>query len=785
MISASSIEKLEFPKILANISRFASTEKGGELIKNAVPFTAPELIKKEASLVSQAKMLLIEREHPPIEYLPDLNEPIAVSRVDGQVLDSKKILDILKLLTVSRRISQYLKNNADMAPALSAHSSKLFVDKLLEHHILGIINEKGEVKDSASDKLSGIRKNIARKKDDLEKAVRRVIKNLSDKEIVREEYLTLRDGRIVIPVKAEHKRHIRGFIHSESSTGQTVYIEPEETLDLNNDILSLSFAEKREIERLLRELTKKIGTVADELKNSLLQIAVIDSVFSRASYSIEIIGSFPEFDATKPFQIIDGRHPILLKRLGREKSIPLNLSISDEKNVIIITGPNAGGKTVVLKTVGLLVLMVQSGIPVPASPDSNFRIFDNLLVDIGDEQSIEDDLSTFSSHLSNIRDILRVSSDKSLVLVDEIGTGTDPSEGAALATAVLVELGKKKTRVLATTHHGSLKLIANEQEGFENAAMEFDHTNLQPTYYFRQGVPGSSYAFEIAKRIGLDQEFLDTARLYLDSDKHNVETFLSEIEAKSFELKDKLKKMEIENARLTGLSNLYKQNVDKLNAEKKSILKKAGADAAEYLRQANKKVEKVIKDLKESQANAASIKSAKEIIGELREKNEEMVAKSVDLTEEKTYFEVGDYATIKDTQTTGRLIEIDRGKKKATMLAGNIKMQVELSSLVAAKKSSHKETSGHSGTFTGMQANIRLDLRGQRALEAEFEIIKFVDEAYSSGLERIEILHGKGTGALKKLVHEILKSHSKVTEFYFAPIELGGEGITIAELSKD
>lgn len=785
MISAGSIEKLEFQKILATISRFTSTEKGGELVKNIVPLTSPDHVKKEALLVSEAKLLLIEHEAPPIEFIPNLDEPIAVSRIDGQMLDSKKILDILKLLTGSRRISQYLKNNSDMAPDLSALSHKLFVDKLLEHHILGIINEKGDVKDSASDKLSGIRKEITRKKDDLEKAVRRVIKNLVNKEIVREEYLTLRDGRIVIPVKAEHKRHIRGFIHSESSTGQTVYIEPEETLDLNNDILSLSFAEKREIERLLKELTRKIGTTADELKNTLLQIAVIDSVFSRASYSIEIIGAFPEFDAARPFQILDGRHPILLKRLGREKTIPLNLSISDEKNVIIITGPNAGGKTVVLKTVGLLVLMVQSGIPVPASPDSNFRIFDNLLVDIGDEQSIEDDLSTFSSHLSNIKNILSVSSDRSLVLVDEIGTGTDPSEGAALATAVLVELGKKGTRVLATTHHGSLKLIANEQEGFENAAMEFDHTNLQPTYYFRQGVPGSSYAFEIAKRIGLDENFLDTARLYLDSDKHNVETFLSEIEAKSFELKDKLKKMEIENSRLTGLSNLYKQNIDKLNAEKKTILKKAGADAADYLKEANKKVEKVIKNLKETQASGASIKSAKEVIAELKEKNEQLVAENVDLSEEKAYFEIGDYATIKDTQTTGRLIEIDRVKKKAIMLAGNIKMQVEIGSLVAAKKTSQKETSGHPGTFTGVQADIRLDLRGQRALEAEFEIIKFVDEAYSSGLERVEILHGKGTGALKKLVHELLKGHSKVTDYYFAPIEFGGEGITIAELSKD
>ncbi|HKJ81299.1 MAG TPA: endonuclease MutS2 [Ignavibacteriaceae bacterium] len=785
MISHSALEKLEFSKILKQISGYTSTEKGKTLILNLLPLNSSEKIKKETRFVTEAKNVLIEREHPPIEYMPDLDEEFAISRIEGQLIESKKMLNILKLLSGSRRLSQYLRNNIEFAPNLGKFASLLYVDKLLEHHISGIVDDKGDVKDSASKKISDIRKEIIQKKNELEKSVRRIIKNLTDKEIVREQYLTMRDGRIVIPVKSEHKRHIRGFIHSESSTGQTVYIEPEETLDLNNDILSLSFAEKREIERLLKELTKKIGTVANELKSTLLNIAILDSIFARASYSIEVIGSFPDFDNEKPFEIRDGRHPLLLKRLGKENTIPINISISDDKNIIIITGPNAGGKTVVLKTVGLLVIMVQSGIPIPASPDSNFRIFDNVLLDIGDEQSIDDDLSTFSSHLANIREILRVSTPKTLALVDEIGTGTDPAEGAAIASAVLIELGKKGTKVLATTHHGSLKLVANEEAGFENAAMEFDHTNLKPTYYFRQGIPGSSYAFEIAKRIGLDDQFLDTAKKYLDSNKHNIETFLSEIEAKSFELRDKLKKMEIENARLAGLSNLYKQNLDKLNKEKKEILKKAGSDAADYLSEVNKKVERVIKELKETQASTSSIKSAKNLVSELKEKNKELVSENVELSEEKSYFVVGDYATIKDTLTTGRLLEIDKNKNKATFLAGNIKMQVKLDSLVAGKQSSVSTSSNYPGSYSGVRANIRLDLRGQRALEAEFEIIKFVDDAYSSGLERIEILHGKGTGALRKLVHEILKNHSKVLNYFFAPIELGGEGITIAELSKD
>src|SRR3972149_4436830 len=457
MISENSLEKLEFSKILKYVSRYTSTEKGKTKVLQTLPSISGNLIKQEILFVEQAKRLLIEKEEVPIDYLADIDEPLSRSKIEGTVLGSKKILAILKLLTSSRILSQYFRNNRELSPDLFALSQNLYSDKLLEHNIQSIITLTGEVKDSASKKLAEIRKEINQKKNDLVKSVNRIVKNLTDKDIIREDYLTLRDGRIVIPVKAEHKRHIRGFIHSESSTGQTVYIEPEETLELNNDIISLTFSEKREIERILKELTNKIGEVSDSLKISLAIIADFDSIYARAKYSIEIIGNFPELNTNGMFYIQQGRHPILLQRLGREKTVAVNIKIA-EKNVTIITGPNAGGKTVVLKTVGLLVILVQSGIPIPAGADSNFNIFENILIDIGDEQSIDDDLSTFSSHLSNIKSILLQAKTNSLVLVDEIGTGTDPSEGAALATSILISLQKIGAKVLATTHHGSLKL---------------------------------------------------------------------------------------------------------------------------------------------------------------------------------------------------------------------------------------------------------------------------------------------------------------------------------------
>jgi DNA mismatch repair protein MutS2 len=780
MIDTQILDKLEFQKILQLIARYSVTEKGKFKVTELKPLPNIDLVKIDGNCVNQAKEILISQNSPPFEFIPDLDTALSQSRIEGTVLDSKKILEILRLATISRNIYQFVKNHADIAADLYKLANSLFVDKVFEHHITKIINDNGEVKDNASAKLAEIKKEINSKRDELIKSVNRLIKTLSENDIVREDYLTLRDGRIVVPVKAEHKRHIKGFIHSESSTGQTVYIEPEETLDLNNDIISLSFAEKREIERLLRDLTKLIGKESSNLKIALDTVAEFDSIFARAKYSIEVIGSFPQIENDKPFIISQGKHPLLLKRLGRDETVPLNITINDQK-IIIITGPNAGGKTVVLKTIGTLALMVLSGIHIPVDPDSNFHFFDNILVDIGDEQSLEDDLSTFSSHLSNIKEILKKATLNSLVLLDEIGTGTDPSEGSALASAVLLLLKEKGSIVLASTHHGSLKLFANDIPGFQNAAMEFDTRNLRPTYVFRQGIPGSSYAFEIARRIGFDDNFLKVAGEHLDAGKHNVEKFLVDIESKSRELEEKLKSSEIENTRLSGLSNLYKKNIEQLNSEKKDILKKAKTEAENYLKGVNKKIEEVIKSLKESNARKDIIKSSQQIVKDLKERNKELFTEIVDIQGEKFDFIPGDFVAVRNTKTTGKILQISQDKKKATVLSGNLKMKINVDELIPAKKEQKVETNYASYSYDTTNQQVRIDIRGERAEQAEFEVVKFLDGAYSSGLNRVEILHGKGTGALKEMVQRILKNYDKINSFHFAPLESGGDGITIAE----
>lgn len=780
MIDQTVIEKLEFNKVLNYLSNYAATERGKLFLTSLNPSSDKEFIIREGILVNEAKEIIIRSGNPPIDYLSDLEKYLSESKVEGAILSSTKIVEVLKLAKISRLLFQFIKKECNPDSYFNHVIQNLFIDKVFEHQIEKIVNEQGEVKENASSTLAEIRREIISKRNELVKSINRIIKNLKDDDIVREDYLTLRDGRMVIPIKSEHKRHIRGFIHSESSTGQTVYIEPEETLDLNNDIISLSFAENREVERLLKEVTRLIGEVSEKLKASLIAITYIDSVFARAKHSIEIIGAFPQIDDDKPLLFSDARHPILIKKLGRQNTVPLNFELTNDK-VVVITGPNAGGKTVVLKTIGILNLMVQSGLHVPVNPDSNFHIFKNILLDIGDQQSIEDDLSTFSSHLKNLNNIIEQADENSLVLLDEIGTGTDPTEGSALAAAILKKLLSKRATVFASTHHGSLKIFAYNLDGMQNAAMQFDHTNLSPTYVFKLGIPGSSYAFEIARRTGLSEEILNEAANYIDTDKHNVEKFLSELEEKSHKLSVKLKEMEIENTRLQGLSNVYKNSLDKLESEKKAILKKVKSDAEDYLGGINKKIEKVIKDLRESNASKDVIKSARNIIQEIKTENKEFITDEIEKIDDNSDFVVGDFVAINKSQTVGKIIDINKSKNKATILAGAIKMQVKLDEIFHSKEKKDETSKKDYSSFKIPNANYRIDLRGEKPEEAEFEIIKFLDEAHQAGLERVEILHGKGTGALKKTVWDILKADDRIKLFNFAPIEYGGEGITIVE----
>lgn len=782
IISKDTIERLEFTKILDFICVYAYTELG----KKEILYTCPKENLSEAiysgNLISEAKNLIINNSLPPFSYLPDIKNEILKTSIEGVLLSPKSILNILTLSEISRNIFNYLKNNAKGTSLFINYSEKLFVDKNFESNIKNILKEDGVVKDSASKELRLLRELIIQKQENLRKVVGKIFKRLSELNIVQEEYTTQRDGRVVIPIKAEHKRHVRGFIHSESSTGQTVYIEPEETLELNNEIMSLFFAEKREIERILKELCNYIGKHKDSLLEALSAISELDSIFAKAQYSMEIIGAFPNCQIDNGLQIINGKHPLLLKKLGNSKTVPLSINIKDDR-IILITGPNAGGKTVVLKTIGLLSLMFMSGLHIPVDPDSNFIWFNNILIDIGDQQSLEDDLSTFSSHLINIKRILDLADSSSLILLDELGTGTDPIEGSAIATGVLFELKKRKCTVLATTHHSNLKILAGTTQGFQNSSMLFDTEKFLPTYVFSQGLPGASYAFEIAKRIGLNEEILNEAKKYLETGKTKVEEILLNLEQKSNELREKLSHYEIENTRLSGLINLYTKKINSLEKDKKEIIKRTKDEADSLLKDVNRKIETAVKNIRESNADKNVVKLERnklEILKQEINKKNSLNEKSEAIKKE---FSVGDFVRIIDTQTAGELIAID--KDKATIQAGNIKLHSKLSSLVHEVKKKSSENVSVFNFNTSKMIGLRLDIRGKKPEEAEYEVIKYLDEAYSQNLNNVEILHGKGNGVLKKMVHDILKNYEFVKNFYFAKIEFGGEGITIVEFKKD
>lgn len=774
--------KLEFNKILSHISKFCYTSGGKEHVNSLFPLKTKTEILLEGNYVTEARDLINEVGYPPIAGLNDPLKDIHLSKIEGAVLTARSVFNIFELAICSAQLKSYLVNNRTLAPELSDFATFLFEDKLFERYISTIFDSSGEVKDTASKTLQSIRKEIRERSEELRRFVSKIAKDLTDKDLSRDNYLTLRDGRLVVPVKVEYKRQLKGIIHSESSTGQTVYIEPEETLHLNNEIVSLNFAEKREIERILKEVTQRIRNNYDNLLLSLETVTRLDSIFARGNYSIEIVGNFPRFEDSEPVNIYGGRHPLLLIKNGLKKTVPFNLSVK-AGNLLIITGPNAGGKTVLIKSVGLLALMAQSGIHIPAGVDTNLHIFEKILVDIGDSQSIDDDLSTFSSHLSNIKRIIDEADESSLVLLDEIGTGTDPDSGAAISRAILMTLHQKGSMVFCTTHLSALKALATDVEGFSNASMSFDTDELKPTYLFRQGIPGSSYAFEIMMRLGFDKSFIDGAVNYVEDVSAGLEKILLEVEQREQELNKKLDHFERENTRLTGLANLYSKKIKELDKEKNKILKDAKEKASKFIEESNKEIQKVIKDIKETQASKESSKSASNKISNL--KKELGVISVTPVREEDevdSLIEIGDTVRIRESETYGEVIEITPDNKNLIISTGSFKISVKrIDCAKVSRREQRKEQRKSAKIEINSDVSYKLDIRGERTIEIENKVERFIDDAYIASLNRVEIIHGKGTGALKKVVRELLSKHPKVKNFYFAPVEAGGEGVTIIE----
>jgi len=775
---STAIRKLEFDKILARLQQLVTSEPGRDLAAHLVPMTDASFVRLELNRVSEAKELLIVEGVAPLDGIKDIVPALKRSTIENHILNSRELLDIASTLRASRTLSIFISKRQKDYPELGELASGLFSDKILEYNIVECIDEDGRIRDSASKDLKRIRHDMISTAEILRKRLASILKRISEKDFLQEEIITTRDGRMVVPVKTEHKNHVPGFIHSSSASGATVFIEPAETLDLNNTLTELQLSEQREITRILGELTVQVGEIRPQLEPAMATLATLDLVFAKAKYSIEVLGNPPAISDQMHFRLLHARHPVLLQRHRRDEVVPMDLELGGDVRTLVITGPNAGGKSVAMKSIGLLVLCAQSGLHIPADPESELCMFENVFVDIGDEQSIENDLSTYSSHLLRMRDILLGANDRSLVLIDEIGAGTDPAEGGALAASILSELTSRGSMTVATTHHGMLKAFAHEAAGVSNASMEFDQETLKPTYRFRFGVPGSSYALELAKRLELPLPVVNRAREFVGGEKIKLENLLTELERQSQEYRAQIQQVSSERDRLNSLVQAYEQKTKDLRHELQLIRKQAVEEAKEIVRGAQSLIERAVKEIRESSSDKTIIQSARESVQQMRTKIEEMTVADAPATAED--LQVGDAVRARDASQEGEVVEIK--PPFATVLIGNTKLKVRLETLqkVSARQGTSAGAVG-SSIYTP-EGKTEIDLRGMFGDEAIAQVERFLDDAIVAGLHRVDIIHGKGTGALRKRITEFLKTYPHIQAFRLGEWNEGGAGVTVVEL---
>ena len=779
--------KLEFDRITGSVKHHAYSTLGEVRCDEIGFFTDNESLEKELDKVVEMKIILSTEGDLPLDGLKDISRCISKIKIEGYYITPEEFLHILDFLKISRNTKKYicdLNSEKDNSFELINNLAKdLFFNKILEHNIEITIDETGNVRDNASAALSKIRKSINSQSGRLRKTLSAILKKVSEKEFLREDIITQREGRFVIPVKAENKRNVPGIIHGSSGTGATVFIEPSEIINLNNEITELHFEEKREIEKILRELSGQLAQYTDEIKNNLDILSEIDFIQAKARYAIETDSTKPVI-GNKYLNLITAYHPGLLKTKKRNEVIPLNLTIGDNFNTLVISGPNAGGKTVVLKTVGLIQLMLQSGMLVPASPESEFKLFNDIFISIGDEQSLESDLSTFSSHLRSIKEILDKSDNNSLILIDEIASGTDPVLGSALSASILKTFSKRDAYTIVTTHNSELKEFAYSTERIENASLEFDVENLTPNFHFVSGVPGQSFTFEIARKFDFPESVLTDAYSNLDENESRLEDLLKDLN-ETKQKYDLLKnKFDIDNSRLKGLTAMYDRKIKEISRNEKEIKYKAKLEAERILKDANKLIEKTIKEIREDKHTPKEIKKEFNLESEkiITVPEEDKFIEDEDVKVLDEVIKVNDTIRIKDSSASGEVIDIS-GEHISVNVNG-ILMRLKLHDVEKInRKESVKEYSGHSFVEVNEgKIEYELDLRGNYPTEIEDKIEKFIFDSVNSGLKEVSIIHGKGSGRLRTEVQKLLRKHKSVKTFRLGNWNEGDSGVTIIDL---
>ncbi len=794
MLNAKVKSILEFDKIVRQLVEFAATSLGKELASEASPSADLEEVKLRLKGTDEAAAAERLKGPPPFGGIRNIRASLHRARI-GALLNAAELLDIGTTTGGGRKVKRYVAALGETLPLtiLSTLAEQIEELKPLEEEIARCIDDNAEVADAASPGLASVRRELRTGEARVRERLEQMVRTPSVQKMLQDVLVTMRGDRYVLPVKSEYRSSFGGIVHDQSSSGATLFIEPEAVVALNNRLRELKAQELREIEKVLAALTEQVAAVALELAANVDLLAQIDFAFAKAGYARSLKATLPMMNDRGFMKLKRGRHPLI----AREHVVPLDVELGNAYSAIIVTGPNTGGKTVTLKTVGLLSLMAMTGLFVPAEDGSQMCVFDAVYADIGDEQSIEQSLSTFSSHLTNIISILREMTPKSLVLLDEVGAGTDPAEGSALAIALLEHILATGCRMIATTHYKELKAYAYERKGVINASMEFDVATLSPTYRLLVGVPGRSNAFAIAERLGLPKPIIDRARGEVGEDDQRVESMIASLERNRLGAEAEFLEAEKHRREAEELRVKLQSELGKLEQERSRMLEKAEREAADAVAKARKEAEDIIADLRKlAMEEGASVKEHKLIAA--RKKLEEAAPKlrtgsSVGGGAKRTAAVVGPGDEVKVISFNQKGYIVDEPKNgEVTVQMGIIKTKVKLTDVepIQAAGGGGGASGGRKQQPTGAglkrtrDDNIRmeLDLRGANLEEAIVEVDRFLDESFLSNLGQVYIIHGKGTGVLRAGIQEYLRKHKHVKSYRLGNYGEGGVGVTIAEL---
>ena len=780
-----SLKVLEFNKIIEKVSEYAITSSAKELVFALTPYDTIFEVEKKLKETEEALDLLITKSNPPFEGFFDVKEGIERAKKGG-MLSISQILRVGGMLKASRRFKDYINRRDDEKPheLLEDLIDILVPLKKLEETIeISIVSEE-EISDRASSALSSIRRNLKEKNSSVRDKINSIVR--SNSKYLQDSLYTMRGDRYVLPVKAEYKGQVPGLVHDQSSTGATLFIEPMSLVNLNNEIKELKLKEKAEIERILMELSNKVYEEIDTIESNYKILTELDFIFAKAKYSSSINGICPTVSEDRSFDIIQGRHPLIDPKVV----VPSDVYLGKEFNTLMITGPNTGGKTVTLKTVGLIHLMALSGILIPAKDASSIGFFKEIFADIGDEQSIEQSLSTFSSHMTNIVRIMENASDTSLVLFDEIGSGTDPVEGAALAIAILDSLRERKAKLIATTHYSELKGYALRTEGIENASVEFDVETLRPTYRLLIGVPGKSNAFEISKRLGLKEEVINKAKNNISSENLKFEDLIRDLQEKSILANRDAREAKKFKIEAEEVKKKYEEKLKKLDEVRDKAYSEARREAKDIISKAKDEADEILKAMRELEKLGIAQGGRARLEEERKKLKDSLEKKESDLYKEKenqgeaiTKVTLGMDAYLPSLNQNVIIITMPDNKGEVQVEAGIMKINVKLKDLRLVKSTSNKKEKKKRELKLNLKSvESRVDLRGMDAEEACFKTDKYLDEAYLANLGEVTIVHGKGTGILRKAITNMLKKHPHVKSYRLGEYGEGGDGVTIAIL---